>query len=65
MRRDNAAAVDGRTVLRYGWADVAGRPCEVAAQVADVLRAAGWRGVLRRCHADRCTYAAVGALRRS
>ena len=64
MRRDNAAAVDGRTVLRYGWADVAGRPCEVAAQVADVLRAAGWRGVLRRCHAVRCTYAAVGALRR-
>jgi hypothetical protein len=51
MRRDNAAAVDGRTVLRYGWTDVACRPCEVAAQVAGVLRAAGWRGVLRRCRA--------------
>jgi hypothetical protein len=51
MRRDNASVVDGRWVLRYGWTDVTGRPCEVAEQVATVLRAAGWRGVPRRCGA--------------
>ncbi|GAA1823602.1 hypothetical protein GCM10009835_50730 [Planosporangium flavigriseum] len=50
MRRDNAAILDGRRVLRYGWADVTGQPCAVAAQVVTVLRAAGWRGVPRRCH---------------
>jgi very-short-patch-repair endonuclease len=49
MRRDNAAAVDGRRVLRYGWTDVAGQPCAVAAQVATVLRASGWTGMARRC----------------
>jgi very-short-patch-repair endonuclease len=49
MRRDNASVVAGRRVLRYGWADVAGRPCEVAAQVAAVLGAAGWRGAPRPC----------------
>lgn len=49
MRRDNAAAVDGRRVLRYGWTDVAGQPCAVAAQVATVLRASGWAGPVRRC----------------
>lgn len=49
MHRDNASVVDGRRVLRYGWADVATRPCEVAAQVATVLRAAGWRGAPRSC----------------
>jgi very-short-patch-repair endonuclease len=54
MRRDNAAAVDGRRVLRYGWADVAGQPCAVAAQVATVLRASGWSGTARRC-GTQCT----------
>jgi very-short-patch-repair endonuclease len=49
MARDNASVVDGRRVLRYGWADVASQPCEVAAQVATVLGVAGWRGMLRRC----------------
>jgi hypothetical protein len=58
MRRDNAAAVDGRAVLRYGWTDVACRPCAVAEQVAGVLRAAGWRGVVRRCR-DGCPGAGV------
>jgi hypothetical protein len=48
-RRDNAGAVEGRTVLRYGWADVTGRPCHLAGQVAAVLAARGWRGRLRRC----------------
>jgi very-short-patch-repair endonuclease len=49
MARDNAATLRGETTLRYGWADVTGRPCAVAAQVAAVLRAAGWRGTLRSC----------------
>ncbi|NJC73400.1 hypothetical protein HC031_27295 [Planosporangium thailandense] len=49
LRRDNASVVGGRRVLRYGWADVAGQPCAVAAQVATVLRCAGWRGAPRRC----------------
>jgi hypothetical protein len=49
MRRDNAMAVAGRWTLRYGYADVFGRPCQVVAQVASVLRACGWTGVARNC----------------
>ena len=37
MDRDNASMLAGRRVLRYGWADVHRRPCEVAAQVATVI----------------------------
>ena len=48
-RRDNAAVLAGSRVLRYGYADVAHRPCEVAQQVAAVLRAGGWRGKPRGC----------------
>lgn len=47
--RDNAGVVAGDVTLRYGFADVAGRPCEVAGQVADTLRARGWSGHPRRC----------------
>jgi len=36
--------IAGEATLRYGWADVLGRPCEVAAQVVAVLRARGWTG---------------------
>ena len=49
MRRDNAAVGRGEVVLRYGWADVAGRPCMVAAEVAATLRRQGWKGVCRPC----------------
>ena len=49
FRRDNAGAADGIITLRYGWADVTGRPCEVAAQVAAVLRRRGWTGDARSC----------------
>jgi very-short-patch-repair endonuclease len=52
MRRDNASVLAGRRVLRFGWADVAGGPCAVAAQVAVVLRIAGWRGVPRPCRPE-------------
>ena len=48
-RRDNAAVLTGSRVLRYGYADVARRPCAVAAEVAAVLRAAGWRDRPRGC----------------
>jgi hypothetical protein len=49
FRRDNAGAVDGIITLRYGWSDVTGAPCEVAGQVAAVLRQRGWTGATRRC----------------
>lgn len=49
FQRDNAGVVDGIVTLRYGWADVSGRPCEVAGQVAAVLRGRGWAGYARPC----------------
>jgi hypothetical protein len=49
FRRDNAGVADGIVTLRYGWADVTGRPCEVAAQVAAVLRRRGWAGPVLAC----------------
>jgi len=51
LRRDNAAVVQGEGVLRYGWRDVAGRPCEAAGQVGAVLQARGWPGKPNRCGA--------------
>jgi predicted transcriptional regulator of viral defense system len=54
MRRDNAGAVEGIVTLRYGYADETERPCEVAAEVAAVLRSRGWPGHPRRCGPD-CT----------
>ena len=52
-RRDNAGATDGIITLRYGWSDVTGQPCQVAAQVAAVLVQRGWPGPPRRC-GSRC-----------
>ncbi len=49
VRRDNASTAVGQGTLRYGWADVTGRPCFVAGQVADALAARGWTGAPRRC----------------
>ncbi len=48
-RRDNAATIDRKTVLRYGWADVTSRSCAVAAQVGSALIQRGWAGRLRTC----------------
>lgn len=39
----------GETVLRFGWVDVATRPCAVAGQVGQVLRRGGWAGRPRPC----------------
>ncbi len=43
-RRDNAGALAGDAVLRYGWGDVTESPCRVAAEVAAVLRRHAWPG---------------------
>ena len=60
LRRDNLAAVAGETVLRYGWRDVIGHPCTVAAQVSSVLAARGWTGQSVPCD-DRCPVRTVRA----
>lgn len=49
IRRDNANAADGIITLRYGWADVRPHACEVAAEVAAVLRLRGWTGKTGPC----------------
>ncbi len=49
MRRDNAAVVRDEDPLGYGWTDVSDFPCEVALQVATVLRRNGWTGMPRPC----------------
>lgn len=51
FERDNANALRGRVTLRFGWKDVAARPCAVAAAVAELLRSRGWDGALARCPA--------------
>lgn len=49
MQRDNRTALNGEVTLRYGSADVAGRPCAVARQVESALRLQGWSGRLTPC----------------
>jgi hypothetical protein len=49
IRRDNANATAGILTLRFNWADVTRRPCEVASDVADALLARGWQGTPRPC----------------
>lgn len=41
-RRDNAAELAGRPRLVYGWDEVTGDPCGVAAEVRAVLERGGW-----------------------
>lgn len=48
-RRDVDHVLLGMVTLRFGWSDVFGRPCEVAAQVAAVLKTFGWQGEPQRC----------------
>ncbi len=47
--RDNVAAGAGIITLRYTWADVTRRPCEVAAEVSAALRRRGWAGAPLPC----------------
>ncbi len=49
MRRDNRSELAGMRHLRFGWADVVDRPCEVAAQQAQILQQQGWPGPFKRC----------------
>lgn len=44
IARDNAAAAEGLTTLRYGWLPVTGSPCQVAAEVAKLLTVRGYAG---------------------
>jgi very-short-patch-repair endonuclease len=48
-RRDNAALMDGDVTLRYGWHDVRRETCQVARQVARMLRRGGWQDHPHRC----------------
>jgi len=52
IHRDNAGAQHGIITLRYSWADVTGRSCAVAAEVASTLRLRGWDGQPCRCGKD-------------
>lgn len=54
LRRDNLAVIDGDWTLRYGWRDVAGNLCAVAAQVALVLAGRGWQGRSMPCGPTCC-----------
>lgn len=49
VRRDNASAATGLTTLRYSYADVMERPCQVADEVARTRVGRGYTGGARRC----------------
>ena len=57
IHRDNHFAGNGITTLRYNWADVTQRSCQVAAEVASALRRRGWAGALRPCASCRAALA--------
>jgi very-short-patch-repair endonuclease len=50
IRRDNAAATTGLATLRYGWQHITTTPCQVAAEIAEVLALRGYAGA-RPCSA--------------
>ena len=58
LRRDNSHATSGFITLRYGSADVRGKPCQVAWQVAAALASRGWPGPFVRC--SLCRWASDG-----
>ena len=47
--RDNAAELEGRGRLTFGFEEVKDTPCAVAQVVAARLRQLGWSGQIRRC----------------
>ena len=49
MRRDNAALLADLSTVRYGFGEVAGSPCKVGWEVAQLLSRRGWPGPFRRC----------------
>jgi very-short-patch-repair endonuclease len=54
IHRDNRNASSGLLTLRYSWADITLRPCQVAQQITDVLRSRGTTLTPRRC-GHKCT----------
>ena len=48
-RRDRSALVAGRLTLRCYWPDLVPSPCDLAGEVAHVLRSRGWAGRPRSC----------------
>jgi hypothetical protein len=63
IRRDNAAAAAGLTTLRYSWLQISSSPCQIAAEIGEVLARRGYAGV-RPC-APGCPVACVTQPRRS
>lgn len=59
LTRDNAHAGMKLTTLRYGSTDVRGKPCEVAAQVAQALLDRGWLGPYVGCPRCRASLSAT------
>lgn len=47
--RDNGSAASGLVTLRYSYADVIERPCQVADEIVRTLRARGYAGGAFRC----------------
>jgi very-short-patch-repair endonuclease len=63
-RRDNFSAASGLITLRYTYADIMERPCEVADEVARALASRGYTGGARRC-GDSCAPGAAAVLARA
>jgi hypothetical protein len=53
-RRDNSAVIAGDGALKFGWSEVVGDPCGVAADVCAALRRRGWSGTPTPCGPE-CT----------
>jgi hypothetical protein len=49
MRRDNRSEILRLRELRYGWADMVDKSCDVAIEQGLVLRQQGWTGKFTRC----------------
>ncbi|MGB8381659.1 MAG: type IV toxin-antitoxin system AbiEi family antitoxin domain-containing protein [Dermatophilaceae bacterium] len=61
LTRDRQVAADGWFTVRAGWHDVAGTPCRLAQEVADVMCARGWQGTPRRCRRRGCHIRQLGS----
>jgi very-short-patch-repair endonuclease len=48
-RRDRGAAADGWLSVRVFWVDVAGTPCQLAAELGAIFRTRGWTGEMHPC----------------
>jgi len=53
--RDRREATTGWLTIRAFWRDVAGHPCDLAADTGAVLGTRGWRGQVHPCRRRDCT----------